>query len=168
MVQGCIQELLLWLQKTPIISIISCSLRRSIKSRITQRERNTTVTLFLVCFCYFLFVGPMVLVQILSTIFNNFFNQTAYLSIYCLYWFQYSFNFMIYVIRGEQYRKAYMFFLSQVSVTLDNRASVNSIMYEKKFFIVDQNLYLWSWIFKHIIWHFFNWACRKYVYQEYL
>ena len=99
---------------TPIISIISCSLRRSIKSRITQRERNTTVTLFLVCFCYFLFVGPMVLLQILSTIFNNFLNQTVYLSIYCIYWFQYSFNFMIYVIRGEQYRKAYRFLFNQV------------------------------------------------------
>ena len=101
--------------------MISYSLHRSIKSRITQkRERNTTVTLFLVCFCYFLFVGPMVLLQILSTIFNNFLNQTVYLSIYCIYWFQYSFNFMIYVIRGEQYRKAYMFFLTQVLLTLDN------------------------------------------------
>ena len=82
---------------------------------MNQREGNMTTTLFVVCFCYFLFVGPMILLEQVATIFHNFSNQTVYLCIFCLYWFQYSFNFIIYVIRGEQYRKAYIFFLSQVS-----------------------------------------------------
>ena len=81
---------------------------------MNQREGNMTKTLFVVCFCYFLFVGPMILLEQVATIFHNFTNQTVYLSIFCLYWFQYSFNFIIYVIRAEQYRKAFIFFLSQV------------------------------------------------------
>ena len=38
----------------------------TMKSMLTQREYNTTVTLFLVCFCYFVFVLPIIIMQIIG------------------------------------------------------------------------------------------------------
>ena len=38
----------------------------TMKSMLNQREYNTTVTLFLVCFCYFVFVLPIIIMQIIG------------------------------------------------------------------------------------------------------
>ncbi len=77
-----------------------------------------TRTLFWVCFCYFLFVGPISLANIFDTEVNN---PEANLGLFYLYWLQYSLNFIIYAARSEQYRKAYVYFLTKViSVSIKN------------------------------------------------
>ena len=89
------------------------------KHMLNQRDYNTTLTLFLVCFFYFFFVTPMLVFQTLTIEmeFDNL-NPIIYLGVYCLYWFQYSVNFIIYIVRSEQYRKAYIFFLCSIKGNL--------------------------------------------------
>ena len=89
------------------------------KYMLNQRDYNTTLTLFLVCFFYFLFVTPMLVFQTF-TIEMEFddLDPMVYLGVYCLYWFQYSVNFIIYIVRGEQYRRAYIFFLCSIKENL--------------------------------------------------
>ena len=81
------------------------------KKALTKREIRTTWTLFLVCFCYFLFVMPIALVNIIDFKSNS---PQIHLALFCLYWLQYSLNFFIYAARSEQYRKAYSYFLWKV------------------------------------------------------
>ena len=70
------------------------------------------MTLFMICFCYFLFVMPIALVNIID---DTHFSPTLHLALFCVYWLQYSLNFFIYAARSEQYRKAYWYFLRKVS-----------------------------------------------------
>ena len=67
----------------------------------------------MICFCYFLFVVPMALVNMVD---DNADYPRVHLSLFCLYWLQYSLNFVVYAARGEQYRKAYSYFLKRVSI----------------------------------------------------
>lgn len=83
------------------------------RKALTKREIRTTWTLFLVCFCYFLFVMPIALVNILDKKSDS---PQLHLGLFCLYWLQYSLNFFIYAARSEQYRKAYVYFLWKVKV----------------------------------------------------
>ena len=84
-----------------------------------------TRTLFLICFAYYLFVAP-------KSIWNIWFYEISIpdvqLGLFCLYWLQYSVNFVIYAARCEQYRKAYMYTLKAVNnhfrfgKVMDNKA----------------------------------------------
>ena len=85
----------------------------NIKKIVTKREIRTTWTLFTICFCYFLFVMPMALVNMID---DDATHPNIHLALYCLYWLQYScLNFVVYAARSEQYRKAYSYFLRKVS-----------------------------------------------------
>ena len=91
------------------------------RKALTKREIRTTWTLFLVCFCYFLFVMPIALVNIIDKKSNN---PQLHLALFCLYWLQYSLNFFIYAARSEQYRKAYSYFIWKVLNILNLNATV--------------------------------------------
>ena len=65
----------------------------------------------MVCFCYFLFVMPIALVNIIDDTSTS---PKLHLALFCIYWLQYSLNFFIYAARSEQYRKAYWYFLRKV------------------------------------------------------
>ena len=112
--------IILWIEN--LILVLFClNLTHSsnFKHMLNQRDYNTTLTLFLVCFFYFFFVTPMLVFQTLTIEmeFDNL-NPIIYLGVYCLYWFQYSVNFIIYIVRSEQYRKAYIFFLCSIKGNL--------------------------------------------------
>ena len=94
-----------------ILSVIRF-LYRNIKAALDKREKRTTMTLFMICFCYFLFVMPIALVNIID---DTHFSPRIHLALFCVYWLQYSLNFFIYAARSEQYRKAYWYFLRKVS-----------------------------------------------------
>ena len=83
----------------------------NIRKIITKREIRTTWTLFMICFCYFLFVMPMALVNMIDVEGEY---PHVHLALFCLYWLQYSLNFFVYAARSEQYRKAYSYFLNRV------------------------------------------------------
>ena len=87
----------------------------STKKVLSQKESRTTWTLALVCFCYFLFVMPITIVNILHDFgVHGILDSYCYLFAFCIYWLQYSLNFFIYAARSEQYRRAYLFFLKEV------------------------------------------------------
>ena len=79
-----------------------------LKKIITKKEMKTTWTLFMVCFCYFIFVMPITLVNVVNVKLDE---PKLHLALFCVYWLQYSLNFFIYAGRSEQYRKAYSYFI---------------------------------------------------------
>ena len=84
-----------------------------VKKAIAKRELKTTWTLILVCTCFIVFVGPLALLYYFFK--ASIPSPEVDLLIFCLYWCQYSLNFVIYAAKSEQYRKAYKFFLTKVS-----------------------------------------------------
>ena len=70
---------------------------------LNKNERRITWTLFLICMCYFVFVLPITFVHEVDAY--------IHLGALCIYWLQYSLNFVIYAARIEQYRRAYVLFL---------------------------------------------------------
>ena len=122
---SCILRLLLKSWRNGFLS------RDHMKKVITKREIRTTWTLFMICFCYFLFVMPIVVVNIVD---GSSERPAINLAFFCLYWLQYSLNFFVYAARSEQYRKAYVYFLRKVIVS-----------YIKYWFFLDlQSIYLQS------------------------
>ncbi|TRY76938.1 hypothetical protein TCAL_14708 [Tigriopus californicus] len=81
------------------------------RRNVLQREYNMTCTLFLICLCYLVFVAPIAIVNIIDPTAQN---PQLHLAFFCVYWFQYSLNFLIYAARCEQYRRAYFFFLGKI------------------------------------------------------
>ena len=83
---------------------------------MSQKEAQTTRTLFMVCLCFVVFVMPMETYDILFylDLLPHGGNSYVYLPLHLLYWFQYSANFFIYAARSDQFRKAYLFFFSSV------------------------------------------------------
>ena len=82
------------------------------------------MTLFMICFCYFLFVMPIALVNIID---DTHISTQLHLALFCVYWLQYSLNFFIYAARSEQYRKAYWYFLRKVSSVFKDCFAVISL-----------------------------------------
>lgn len=83
----------------------------NMKKIIAKREAKTTWTIFTICMCFFLFVGPF---SIVTAIFDETFTDPKLqLGLFCLYWFQYSLNFFVYVARSGQYRRAFSYFLNK-------------------------------------------------------
>ena len=79
-----------------------------LKKVISKREIQTTRTLFMVCLCYLLCVGPLSL--------SDTGQMTDKYPIIDLilripYYLQYSLNFFIYAAKSEQYRQAYSYFI---------------------------------------------------------
>ncbi|XP_023331522.1 protein trapped in endoderm-1 isoform X2 [Eurytemora carolleeae] len=81
------------------------------KIQLDSRDHRLTIMILLVCGCYVIFVGPIALINVLD---YNAEKPEIHLVFFLLYWLQYSFNFVVYALRNEQYRKAYKFFLSHV------------------------------------------------------
>ena len=82
------------------------------EKKIAKREMQMTWTLVLVSFSYFLFVTPVVAFEFINV-------EDPHISNYkmvseCLHMLQHSMNTFIYVIKSEQYRKAYGLFLKEV------------------------------------------------------
>ena len=74
-----------------------------------------TWTIFLVCMSYFIFVMPISLLNILDA---KVWFPASHVIAFCIYWSQYSLNCLVYAIRSDQYRKAYVSFLWMVFGTL--------------------------------------------------
>ncbi len=83
------------------------------RKALVKRDIKMTWTLFLVCFCYFIFVGSVALLYIID---NHVKIPFLNLAIHCFYWFQYSLNFLVYAARSGQFRKAYLYFLKKVKI----------------------------------------------------
>ena len=95
-----------------ILSILRLLFRSILQLLLNQKEIRTTWNLSLVCFTYFLFGMPLVLHSFLVFI-DHFNHDFARVAVY-LYLCQYSLNFIIYCVRIENYRKAYVFYLRKV------------------------------------------------------
>ena len=95
-------------------SLNVCFHYSDLKEMITKREMKTTWTLFMVCFCYFIFVMPITLVNVVNVQLDE---PKLHLALFCIYWLQYSLNFFIYAGRSEQYRKAYSYFIHKVKLS---------------------------------------------------
>ena len=70
------------------------------------------MTIFLVCFAFFVCVTPFMICHFLSD-FGISFQVGTFCT--CLYWLQYCINFFIYILRSEQYSKAYLILFRKVS-----------------------------------------------------
>ena len=81
---------------------------------MSQRERQTTWILCLVCFSFLGFIVPMSIYDQLSY-FNVEIDPYVGLTVQLFYWLHYSANIFIYAA-GPQYRRAYLFFLAMVSM----------------------------------------------------
>ena len=90
---------------------------KNIKKMINKREMRITWTLFFVCFCYFLFVGPISFINMIDNEGNY---PQLHLGFFCVYWLQYSLNCLIYVTKSEQYRGASLYFLQKVINSASN------------------------------------------------
>ena len=73
-----------------------------------------TWTILLVCISYFVFVMPISLLNIFDA---EVVSPASHVIAFCIYWSQYSLNCVVYAVRSDQYRKAYVCFLRML---LDN------------------------------------------------
>ena len=62
-----------------------------------------------VSICYVTFVAPITVMTYADPTGDHTLLNTIF---YCVYWIQYSFNFFLYALRSDQYRKAYLDYLS--------------------------------------------------------
>eukprot|EP00093_Oithona_nana_P013147 13147.XXX_212914_213954_1 [CDS] Oithona nana genome sequencing. len=106
-----------------------------LKEMITKREMKTTWTLFMVCICYFIFVMPITLVNVVNVQLDE---PTLHLALFCIYWLQYSLNFFIYAGRSEQYRKAYSYFIHKMRACICGRQENSTTT--AALFYVDRNM----------------------------
>ena len=88
-------------------------------SELGRKQINrTTWTLFIVCFCFSLFVTARFITKVLLELQKFEGSQWMLLVTYIMYWFHYTINFFIYAARSGQYRKAYLFFFEEVRICL--------------------------------------------------
>ena len=78
--------------------------------QLHERDLKMTWTLSLICSCYIIFVMPISLINMYDDFANSY---ALHLCFFCIYWFQYTLNFVIYALRSKRYRKAYIYFLQQ-------------------------------------------------------
>lgn len=97
-----------------------------------------TITILFICLSYIVFVMPISLCNVLDPDVNN---PNIHLGAFCLYWSQYSLNFVVYAARSEQYRKAYIAFLKMVKETMTIiETQQNEITMSKPSIVIDKNL----------------------------
>jgi len=95
--------------RTAIKSSSSLKLNSILETRkqLQSRDMKMTWTLFGMCFCYIVFVAPIVLCTLLE-VQGEGWRGNVNLVCFIVYWLQYTTNFVIYAARSEQYRKAYI------------------------------------------------------------
>ena len=69
-----------------------------------------TCTLFVICLCYLIFVMPISILNLADPTAEH---VNIHLIFFCIYWLQYSLNFVIYALRSEQYRRAYSYLIQK-------------------------------------------------------
>lgn len=74
-----------------------------------------TWTILLVCISYFVFVMPISLLNIFDA---EVVSPASHVIAFCIYWSQYSLNCVVYAVRSDQYRKAYVCFLFMLFDTI--------------------------------------------------
>ena len=89
---------------------LTFSASTSTKEKLQERDLKMTWTLLLICSCYIIFVMPISVINMLD---DFAYSYLLHLTFYCIYWFQYTLNFVIYAFRSKQYRKAYVYFLQE-------------------------------------------------------
>ena len=77
-------------------------------------EMRIMRTILLICFCYFAFVIPVTLANVLDVASVN---TDIMLAFYSIYWFQYSINFIIYAYWSKQYKQAYWCIIGKLNFT---------------------------------------------------
>ncbi len=70
-----------------------------------------TWTLLLISLCYVMFVGPITAINVIDP---DAYHVELNLAFFCIYWLQYTLNFVIYALRSDQFRRAYVDFLDRV------------------------------------------------------
>jgi len=81
------------------------------RTQLENRDHRLTIMILLVCGCYVVFVGPIAFINMYDVHVDV---PELHLIFFFVYWLQYSFNFLIYALRNEQFRAAYNFFLAFV------------------------------------------------------
>ncbi len=69
-----------------------------------------TWTLLLISLCYVVCVGSMTIINLVDPWGTKI---ELNLVIFCIYWMQYTLNFVFYALRSEQFRRAYVDFLAR-------------------------------------------------------
>ena len=85
-----------------------------IKKVLVKRETQFIKTFFMVILCYIICVVPMSSIKLVDA--GIFAKHSGLLRVFVFFWYlQFSINCFIYAVKSKQYRKAYSFFLKQVS-----------------------------------------------------
>ena len=84
------------------------------KNYSTNREWKTTNLLFFVCILHCLLMTPLIITNLISIELPT----EIYAILYAVYLLQYVVNFLIYALGHRQYRKAYVYFLQNVKLSI--------------------------------------------------
>ena len=84
------------------------------KNYSTNREWKTTNLLFFVCILHCLLMTPLIITNLISIELPT----EIYAILYAFYLLQYVVNFLIYALGHRQYRKAYVYFLQNVKLSI--------------------------------------------------
>ena len=84
------------------------------KNHSTNRDWKTTNLLFFVCILHCLLMTPLIITNLISIELPT----EIYAILYAVYLLQYVVNFLIYALGHRQYRKAYVYFLQNVKLSI--------------------------------------------------
>ena len=84
------------------------------KNPSTNRDWKTTNLLFFVCILHCLLMTPLIITNLISIELPT----EIYAILYAVYLLQYVVNFLIYALGHRQYRKAYVYFLQNVKLSI--------------------------------------------------
>ena len=82
----------------------------ALTDKLDSRDHHMTWTILLLCFCYAIFSFPISILNMLGLEADW---RKVQLCLFCVYWLQYTINFVVYALRSKQYRRAYWDYLSR-------------------------------------------------------
>ena len=99
-----------------------------------------TWTILFVCISYFIFVMPISLLNIFD---SKVWFPASHVIAFCIYWSQYSLNCVVYAVRSDQYRKAYVCFLMRLFDTIRRVVLKPKIWFQRKQQVTNTNAFVY-------------------------
>ena len=99
-----------------------------------------TWTILFVCISYFIFVMPISLLNILDSKVRL---PAPHVIAFCIYWSQYSLNCVVYAVRSDQYRKAYVYFLMKLFDSVRRIMLKPKIWFQRKQEVTNTNAFVY-------------------------
>ena len=105
----------------------------SLRKILLSREAKTGRIVFLVCLSYFVFVSPVIIIDILADL--DYFETSHQVELILIgfYWIHYSLNFFFYAARCDQFRKAYFYFFSKVIIQIQRCSNYDHLSKSQSF-----------------------------------